>query len=341
MRKLLIDARIRSFASQYSTELQAQQNHVVEDLEELRDNVIAYNTWADATAPRDYIDEIIKDYPSLLTLEPKDWDINKYDNILARDPGMLTREVIYDYTKPRKYKGVLRPAKAKSDKLYERIMFCLRYSDARIILGEIHQQMGLRACFYCNIQALDSSDGQVFYEMDHLKAQSQYPFLGTCFYNLQPCDSACNKRKLTKPCDFQMYINDATEERSPFKFVPQVVQLGSTWSYDCLKIDFLDRNGAFSQECKDYDETFQIIKHYAAHRKDVAEIYSDNQKFASAGSVASYIAAIGAAPSKDDLCQLFLKSPYDEDRIHEAPLNKLKIDTIKQLEEKGVLIVYP
>ena len=102
MRKLLIDDRIRGFAQQYASALQAEQPNVVSDLENLRDSVITFNAWADPTAPEKYINALIADYPAVLTLEPKDWNLNKYDDILKLEPDMLTRPVVYGYTKDKK-----------------------------------------------------------------------------------------------------------------------------------------------------------------------------------------------------------------------------------------------
>lgn len=342
MRKLLIDDRIRGFAQQYASALQAEQPNVVSDLEDLRDSVIAFNAWADPTAPKKYIDALIADYPAVLTLEPKDWNLNKYDDILKQEPDMLTRPVVYGYTKERKKGGkVVKASRPLSDTFYERIMFCLRYKAARKILGPIHQQMGLKACYYCNISPTDSSDdGEVFYEMDHLKAQSLYPCLGTCFYNLQPCDGACNKRKLNNPCDSQMYVNDENEERSPFHFEPQVVELGKTrGDYKCMQINFVDKQGVYSDACKQYDETFGIVSHYSAHKKDVEDVYVQNQRCGSVGMAEHYKKSIGYEPSRDEVFQFCLGFPYNEDLIHEAPLRKLKYDTVKQLEDSGALKV--
>ena len=342
MRKLLIDGNIRSFAVQYATELNTRQKNIVADLEELRDNVIKYNTGINVKAVEGYINLLISDYPAVLTLEPNGWDMQKYDDVLKLEPGLLTTEVIYSYTKDQIKKGkVVKPGRPLKDKFYERIMFCLRYNDARSILGSIHQKMGLRACFYCNIMPTDSDDkGHVYYEMDHLKPQSKYPFLGTCFYNLQPCDPACNKRKQAKPCDSHLYVNDEHEELSPFLFVPQVVELDKTrGSYSCMKIVFVDNQGVFSPKCKQYDETFDIINHYAAHYRDVERVYWNNAKSGVMGMREHYRASVEYEPTEDEIIEYCLGFPLDERLIHEEPLRKLKIDTVKQLKKNGVLKV--
>lgn len=342
MRRLLINNRIRAFAERYSSEVQKLQPNVTVELADLRDSIIKYNTWKDPKVPEMYINTLIADYPALLTLEPKDWDFKKYDDISKLDSGMLTREVIYGYTKEQVKGGtVVKPSRALKNQLYERILFCLRYKEARSILGPIHQDMGLKTCVYCNINPTDSSpEGDVFYEMDHFKAKSDFPFLGTCFYNLQPCDGACNKRKSAQPCDFQLYLNDATEELSPFRFVPQVVELDKTrGTHQCIKIDFVDIDGNYSADCEQYDNTFDIIKHYSAHYRDVEQIYWKNSQCGVTGSAEHYRRSVGYDPTEDEVYNYCLGFPLNEDLIHEEPLRKLKIDTVKQLKENGVLKV--
>jgi hypothetical protein len=343
MRKRLIDECVRGFAQRYAQALQEQCPNVVKDLEQLRDSVKENNTWKDDKVPEDYINAIIGDYPALLTQEPDAWELEKYNDILKRDPEMLTRDVVYGFTSDTKDEQgqVVEPGKTLRGKLYERILFCLRYKNARSILGPLHQAMGLKTCFYCNIQYTDSSEeGEVFYEMDHLKPQSLYPFLGTCFYNLQPSDSACNKRKLTKPCDSQLYINDPTEDRSPFHFVPQVVELDKTrGTFKCMKIDFVDSQGDYAGACKEYNETFRIIQRYSSHYRDVEDVYWKNSQCGVTGQKEHYKSSLNYKPTADEIYNYCLGFPYNEETINEAPLRKLKIDTVKQLEKNGVLNV--
>ena len=85
MRKLIIDTRIRSFAADYKTKLQNQCPDVVSDLEDLSKFVSSNNTFKDITVVKDYIDAIISAYPTLLTQEPKDWDLKKYNELTREE----------------------------------------------------------------------------------------------------------------------------------------------------------------------------------------------------------------------------------------------------------------
>lgn len=335
MRKIVIDDTVRAFAHQYATGVLAACPKVDEDLNTLKTFVVANNNWTDPKAVEEYIDQLRADYVSLLTLEPKDWDINKYDSILRREPGMLTRKVRYA-VKKRDEDG--NPTEYYEAKLYERIMFCLRYPDCRSILGGIHQQMGLKACVYCNTQPTRSADGVVFYTLDHFKAQSEYTFLGTCFYNLQPSDGTCNGHKSTQPCDFQLFVNDPNIELSPFKFQPQVVELNKPNEFDCLSIEFLSQNGQQTADSREYDRTFHITELYKAYKDVVVDLYDKNYKMSSSGMVASYKASLGLHATRAEMTNFLLGCPYDENLIHGEVMRKLKYDTMKQLDDAGLLL---
>lgn len=338
MRRIIIDDNIRSWANSYSAQVQLECPNVVLELEELRDVVVAKNNWTDPSAVRGYIDALINDYPAILTLEPSQWDFAKYKAFTDKEPEMLSKKVVYGYTKGSKKKGVVQPPKPKEGIFYERIMFCLRYKEARAILGPIHMQMGLKTCVYCNaVPSLSSNDGEVFYEMDHLKPESLYPFLGTCFYNLQPSDGSCNKRKLTQPCDFQLFVNDQTMPLSPYIFLPQVVELKNTKGYGCLKIDFCSQDGTKTAESKAHDTTFKITSRYLQLGDKVVDIYWRNQTAARTGQVANYINGLGYQPTRNEITEFCLGCPYDETLIHEDVYRKLRFDTIRQLEENNLL----
>ena len=230
MVKIEIDDAVRDYALVYSQQVMATCNGVEEKLAELGTFVADNNEWNDKSAITDYIDLLIADYPKVLTLEPIEWKqyIDKYNEVLKREPNMLTTEVAYRKTKKKVFKR----------KLYERIIICLQYAEARVILGEIHQEMGLKTCVYCNAIPTMSNNGEVFYQMDHYLPQSLYPFLGTCFYNLQPSCGVCNDHKNTQDCDFGLYVNsEQHEELSPFRFVPKIESLDGPYP-KCEEIQF-------------------------------------------------------------------------------------------------------
>lgn len=329
MVKIEIDDAVRSYALVYSQRVMATCNDVEKDLANLGTFVADNNDWKDKSAITDYINLLIADYPRVLTLEPIEWKqyIDKYNEVLKREPDMLTTEVAYTKTKKKVLKG----------KLYERIIICLQYAKARVILGEVHQQMGLKTCVYCNIIPTMSNNGEVFYQMDHYMPQSLYPFLGTCFYNLQPSCGVCNGHKNKQDCDFGLYVNsEQHKELNPFRFVPKVKNLDGPYP-ECEDIQFRGKKANVTTESKAHEEMFHINNLYAGCKDDVSALYTDAYKMnPTMIAVNAACWEIPATP-KDVLAYMSGHLSLEEKDIHKKSLSKLKQDTIKQLKEGGVL----
>lgn len=329
MVKIEIDDAIRDHALVYSQRVMATCAGVEEKLAALGTFVADNNDWNDKSAITDYIDLLIADYPKVLTLEPIEWKqyIDKYKEVLKREPDMLTTEVAYTKTKKKVLKG----------KLYERIIICLQYAKARVILGGIHQQMGLKTCVYCNAIPTMSNNGEVFYQMDHYLPQSLYPFLGTCFYNLQPSCGVCNDHKKTKNCDFGLYVNsEQHKELSPFRFVPKIESLDGPYPR-CEEIQFRGKEANVTKESKAHEEMFHINNLYAGYKDEVSALYTDAYKMNP--SMVEVNAACWGIPAtkKDVLAYMSGHLSLEEKDVHQKTLIKLKQDTIKQLKEGGVL----
>lgn len=329
MVKVEIDDAVRDYALVYSQRVMASCNDVKKDLANLGTFVADNNDWNDKSAITDYIDLLIYDYPKVLTLEPIEWKqyIDKYTEVLKREPDMLKVKVAYRKTAKKVFKG----------KLYERIIECLQYAKARVILGEIHQQMGLKTCVYCNAIPTMSNKGEVFYQMDHYLPQSLYPFLGTCFYNLQPSCDVCNGHKLTQDCDFGLYVNsEQHKELSPFLFVPKVKNLDGPYP-ECEDIQFRGKGANVTKESQAHEEMFHINNLYAGYKDKVSKLYAKGYKLND--SVVKFMsAAFGLKPSPSDiLAYLSDEISLKENDIHKEPLMKLKQDTIKQMHDGGVI----
>ena len=329
MVKIEIDDPVRDYALDYSHRVMATCADVEEKLAELGTFVADNNDWNDKSAITDYIDLLIADYPKVLTLEPIEWKqyIDKYKEVLKREPNMLTTEVAYRQTKKKALKG----------KLYERIIECLQYAKARVILGGIQQQMGLKTCVYCNAIPTMSNNGEVFYQMDHYLPQSLYPFLGTCFYNLQPSCGVCNDHKKTKNCDFGLYVNsEQHKELSPFRFVPKIESLDGPYPR-CEEIQFRGKGANVTKESKAHEEMFHINNLYAGYKDEVSALYADAYKM-NPTMIAVNAECWGIpATKKDVLAYMSDHLSLEEKDVHKKTLTKLKQDTIKQLKEGGVL----
>ena len=101
MVKIEIDDAVRDYAHDYSQRVMATCDDVEEKLAALGTFVADNNDWKDKRAITDYIKLLMADYPKVLTLEPIEWKqyIDKYNEVLKREPNMLTTEVAYRNTK--------------------------------------------------------------------------------------------------------------------------------------------------------------------------------------------------------------------------------------------------
>lgn len=197
--------------------------------------------------------------------------------------------------------------------------------------------MGLKTCVYCNAIPTMSNSGEVFYQMDHYLPQSLYPFLGTCFYNLQPSCGVCNDHKKTKNCDFGLYVNrEQHKDLSPFRFVPKVKNLDGPYP-ECEDIQFRGKEANVTKESTAHEEMFHINNMYAGYKDEVSALYTDAYKMNP--SIVEVNAACWGIPAtkKDVLAYMSGHLSLDEKDVHKKTLTKLKQDTIRQLKEGGVL----
>jgi hypothetical protein len=322
MQKIVIDATIEGYAQAYATDLKATIGDVRNKLDNLLKAIKKYNNKIDILPYQSYINEIKSDYDDLLILKPskfKDY-ISKYNTLKNEDS--LTQILVYKSNK----KG-----ETKSKKFYELISDTMKYKSARMTLAPYILKMGIETCVYCNAQyAITSQDGKPFYEFDHFKSQSDYPFLCTTFYNLQPSCPFCNKSKKNKSCDFNLYTEIDTSDNSPFLFIPQMENFDKTKDPECIRIDFKDKDRNLSQSVKDYNKIFHIEEVYSCH-KDVVEDFYWKNKCYTKSYFQSFHETLGVSENIKLLKRFFFGTNMDGNSIHKHPFTKLIQDTAKQI----------
>lgn len=196
------------------------------------------------------------------------------------------------------------------------------------------RELGIKACVYCNSQyALTDEDNRGFYQLDHWKPASKYPYLCACFFNLQPCCASCNLNKRDDDREYHSIWNESNNndnELYRFKITPaSLAHYILTHQTDDLQIQ-LDavRRAELLEPLKDKLH----INHLYDELKDVAEevvwkrMAYDKGYYIALGQIFSPI------PFTQSEVNRFILGTYaNPNDIHKRPLTKLMQDVAKQL----------
>ena len=134
-----------------------------------------------------------------------------------------------------------------------------------------------------------------------------------------------------------MYVNaEEDKELNPFLFLPKVNNQVKAYPI-CDEILFVGKDKNVTEESKAHEEMFHIYNMYAGYKGKVTKIYKNAYKMTDS-SISAFSNAFNVAPTKRDvLAYLSDEVSLDERDIHNEPFTKLKQDTIKQLQEGGVI----
>lgn len=197
--------------------------------------------------------------------------------------------------------------------LYELIVAVMGYDKVRSdLMPNYIKKLGIRTCVYCNAQFAMTTliedvheriktgkrgrpkDARIiplmggYYELDHNKPKSKYPYFCTNFYNLQPCCSSCNKRKSAQDLPFSLYYEDGDKHHSPLHFAISpidVIEFHTKGKCKEIKPYLCDENhpGQPVEAKKDgtlaerFNYIFDIDRIYAEHEDEVEELLWRNK----------------------------------------------------------------
>lgn len=197
--------------------------------------------------------------------------------------------------------------------LYELIVETMGYGDVRAkLMPKYVKKLEIKTCVYCNSQfALTTLIEDVhekiktgkrgrpkearviplmggYYELDHNKPKSKYPYLCTNFYNLQPCCSSCNKRKSAQDLPFSIYYEEGDPDPAPLRFAiseQDVINFHTAGKCKGVKPYLCDETNPTKRVVARKDGTlaeqfnyiFDIDKIYAEHEDEVEELLWRNR----------------------------------------------------------------
>lgn len=276
-----------------------------------------------------YVDEILRDYNdgSLLKWQPTIF----CGNITHKDT--LVRHQIANCAMM--IDGV------NKGSLSNRLIDAMHYKNVRDqIVPLIYRKLELKACVYCNANyTISDCDGEGYYDLDHWKPKSYYPFLCISFFNLQPSCPSCNRRKSASDTPFfGLWDDTGSRDLDVLKFKLDERSLVNYLVFlekENLKVGVLAADPWDVAQVAIRDNTDQrlhIEARYAEHNDFTEEIVWKS-KIYNASMIKSLRDSSFSAliPKQTDLERFILGTYTDPNEIHKRPLTRLAIDLAKQL----------
>jgi hypothetical protein len=303
----------------------------------------------------EYVEKIVEKYDNLNNMLP-----SKFDECISNINSALKDVAVDDIWV--KFKG-------NKDKrpLYEVIVDVMGYDKVRAgLMPNYVKKLEIRSCVYCNAQyAMTTLIEDVhekiktgkrgrpkeariiplmggYYELDHNKPKSKYPFLCTNFYNLQPCCGSCNKRKSAQDLPFSFYYEDGDPHPTPLHFAlsPQdVIDFHTKGKCRGIKAFLCDEDKPGQPVATKKDGTlaerfnyiFGIDKIYAEHEDEIEELLWRNRIYTK-GIVEATIKQFEKLKIDGfDFDRYILGTYAKKDEVLKRPLTAMKQDVWEQL----------
>jgi 5-methylcytosine-specific restriction endonuclease McrA len=234
--------------------------------------------------------------------------------------------------------------KAKANKAFRgKILSALGYSLRRSdFYPKYFQELGIKACVYCNSQLTVSIDSthktnpirkkvDAKFQVDHFLPKSHYPCLSVSLFNLVPVCASCNNSKSTSEVNFPFYVDNVTNPSS-FKFS---IDLKSKATYlltrnnQDIKLSFHEPK--VIAPIKSFKDVFDIPGIYDT-QKDVveelilkAEVYTPEYK-------SNLVKAFPKIFTDTKISNRLIIGNYsEEEEIHKRPMAKFIQDIAKDL----------
>ena len=335
MKRIVLTPVIEGYADEFLADLRSLRNKPLDRLCDLKYQL----PWGYS----DYVDTIMRNYGSIIKATPDEMEKSRGQVARLFTPfagmDLSYKFEVYWLQSDGTYKPVVR-------KFYQLVADALCYDDVQEkIFPKYLKKMGIKSCVYCNAQyAVSAKRGKTdsamryraTFTIDHYWPKSNYPYLGTSFFNLYPACATCNQTKSYRDPIFKLYIKptDPVEERNPFVFKldkSSFVRYSMTGNSDDLEIKFDCRPGIPTRESEEYEDYFHVEKLYGNMKDTIEEIIWKYRMYNKAGRQALVASFENLLPHKSDWNRFVLGNYDREEDIHKRPLAKLVQDVAKQL----------
>ena len=333
MRRILIDEVVAKKAADYAKAMKGKDISLKEwdegdkptdRLEALRQALIEHPETEEMAK---YVGTIIEKYDELLLLIPDAFK-DTYEQHFMKWDGELKKKVSYQ---------------GKEKEFYKHVIDSMGYADIRSnLLRYLTKEQGIKTCVYCNAQYAITTEEYTdksnqtkrvgTYQFDHYWPESDYPFLCTSFYNLQPCCATCNQSKKDREALFNLYT-DKEDKLDVFKFeLTPDKALAAYVGQDMENLEVKLASGN-SELLKNHQDLFHIDLIYAQHIEVVQRIIvllranSDYYRISLQESLEALF-PMGVEDPESFFFGFHMKREY----VHRQPLNMLVQDVVEVLK---------
>lgn len=282
-----------------------------------------------------YVREIIKKWQELIVATP-----DKFKEIKTYFEDKIG-EIDFEKNVTVKVTDKHNQQKDKTLPFHEAIVWAMRYDRVQShVYPKYMRLLGIRTCVYCNAQyafSVEGDKGYQNYDLDHLLPKSEYPYLCTSFFNLQPSCPTCNRKKGKKDIHsderrFFLYVQPGTSlAPTSFKIDDESMVnylMSPDKDAEQLKILFSCDDAALE---KMFNRFFHIQTLYQAH-KDVAEELIWKRKIYNKAYQWVFRKQFKILRFKESDFNRFILGNYDSvENIHKRPLSKMTQDIARQL----------
>lgn len=327
MRRILLDAKLRTIAQTYADTLFSSRR-------------------SDFEMPDYRLSSLLNEYSAAKYVDAIWYILSEYDNIIAADPKTL--EAYADESDKRfrhlfvKGKG----KKSKASKFSKKVLAAMRYDAVRDDEGiRALSALGLRTCVYCNFQpaiTIEKNGRELTakFELDHFFPKSVYPHLSTAFFNLLPSCSNCNRPKgnVRYHLDEIFYLYSADKSKldtCDFILDPAcVTRYLASGKQEDITVRFeskLVSRNPHKTATEFNNELFCIQGIYDTQLDVVSELIHLHSAYIEAkkrGLVAQFT---GLFPDEAILKRMLIGSYLSSDEIHKRPMSKFRQDIAQQL----------
>ena len=272
----------------------------------------------------DYIDSIKTKYVDFLSMRPTPMvaEIAEFEAIVPKN--RVNCKIIVNHN-----------TQDEKSSLATRIVEAMHYKEARDkIYPVVAHQMNIKTCVYCNANyAISDVDDKGYFDLDHWKPKSLYPYLCVAFYNLQISCAPCNRRKSNSDLDFfQLWNDQIMTNREILKFDLSKADISRYWITHLkeeLNIKLINIYPHDATMLTNTEDKLRISTRYKEHR-DVAEEMLWRAKAYNMGHWTSFGNALDTLGITEEDKRRFLMGTYvQRDEIYLRPLAKMAQDVAK------------